>query len=59
MSEDIVITLESISKSQVAVCPNCGVLFVKPVKGISGGLIFKRGYYCPVCGEFVCREVTT
>jgi len=56
MGETTSINLDSVSKSQVAVCQDCGVLFVKPVKGLSGGILFEQGYYCPVCDKFVCKE---
>jgi hypothetical protein len=49
------ISLENVSKSDVAVCPKCGVLFVKSVKGEKWGLFTPRGIYCPVCDTLVSR----
>ena len=56
MNNPVSISLERVSKTDVAICSDCGVLFVKPVKGLSGGLLFRKGYYCPVCNKFVCQE---
>jgi len=56
MSEPEVISLDKVEKSDVAVCPECGILFVKSVKGETKRLLGKTGFYCPVCESFVVRE---
>ena len=55
MSNYKAISLEDVDKSDVAICPKCGVIFVKSLKGQSGGFLWVRGFYCPACNSLVCR----
>lgn len=50
------ISLDTVRKCDVEVCPNCGIIFVKTVKGETWGLWHGRGLYCPACDFFVCAK---
>ena len=47
------ITLDDVLKSEIAICPECGVLFVKTVRGETWGFWDGSGIYCPVCEGLV------
>ena len=55
MSDPRIISLDSVSKSDVAVCPKCGTVFVKTVKGITRGFLRRTGVYCPVCDSLAIK----
>lgn len=48
--------LENIQRNDIAICPECGVLFVKKITGQSFGIIKGRAYYCPQCDSFVSKD---
>ena len=51
------VSLEEIQKQDVAICPECGVLFVKTVKGEDRSFWSgATGIYCPVCESLVVRK---
>lgn len=57
MAEPRSISLDEVRKEDVAVCPSCGVLFVKTVKGEERS--FWTGaleVYCPACDSVVVRK---
>jgi len=54
MAKAKLISLDEVLKSEIAICPECGVLFVKTVKGETG--FFQVGIYCPVCESLVVEK---
>jgi predicted RNA-binding Zn-ribbon protein involved in translation (DUF1610 family) len=56
MQESRTISLDDVKQSDVAICPECGILFVKTVKGVTSDFWDGRGFYCPVCEHLVARE---
>ena len=56
MTEPQIISLENVKKSDVAICPECGTLFVKRVKGPSWGFLGGTKIHCPACDTFVMSE---
>ena len=57
MSDSKSITLDDVTKSEVVICPECGVLFVKTVKGPTWGFLGGTKIHCPVCDSFAAKEV--
>ena len=53
MSDSEEIRLEDVEKNDIGICPECGLLFVKSIKGETSGIFTKRGVYCPLCDSFV------
>lgn len=53
MEKGKAISLESVKKDDIGICPKCGTLFVKSVRGEKWGLFTPRGIYCPVCDQRV------
>lgn len=53
MAKPKTISLDDVLKSEIAVCPECGVLFVKALKGETWSFWTGTGIYCPVCDELV------
>ncbi len=49
-------SLDNFNKDDIAVCPNCGVIFIKKINGQSFGLFSGRGYFCPNCDSFVTKK---
>ncbi len=47
--------LDNINRTDIGVCPKCGILFVKSVKGKGWGLVSGKGFFCPVCYCLVCK----
>ena len=57
MAEPRLISLDEVRKEDVAICPECGVLFVKRVKGEERS--FWTGALevcCPACDSVVVRK---
>lgn len=53
MAEPKLISLDTVLKEDVAICPKCGVLFVKTLRDEEWSLLEGTGIYCPVCGSLV------
>jgi uncharacterized C2H2 Zn-finger protein len=50
------ISLDDVNKADVAICPNCGTIFVKSIKGPDWAFLGGTKIRCPVCDEFVARK---
>lgn len=51
------VSLDEVHKEDLAICPNCGVLFVKKVKGEERSFWTDTvGVYCPVCETLVVKK---
>ena len=55
MSENKPISLDDVDKSDVAICPDCGTLFVKTLKGPDWAFFGGTKIHCPVCDSFVTK----
>ena len=56
MGKPKVISIYDIDKEDVLVCPECGVLFVKTIRGEEWSFWTGTGVYCPVCESLVIKK---
>jgi uncharacterized Zn finger protein (UPF0148 family) len=50
------ISLDEVPKDDMVICPECGVLFIKTVKGETWFFFERKGVYCPVCDTLVVKS---